>query len=101
MDVVTFRRARIDDLSALVSLERQVFPTPWDADTFDATLEDPRCISVLAMEDDGLAGYCLALDLSSMVHILNLAVHPSWRRKGIARRLVREGRSMRPWASRM
>lgn len=87
---MTFRRARIDDLSALVSLERQVFPTPWDADTFDATLEDPRCISVLAMEDDGLAGYCLALDLSSMVHILNLAVHPSWRRKGIARRLVRE-----------
>ncbi len=87
---MTFRRASTGDLHALVSLERQVFPSPWGADTFDATLEDPRCISALAVEDGGLAGYCLALDLSSTVHILNLAVHPAWRRRGIARRLVRE-----------
>jgi len=37
-----------------------------------------------------VAGYCLAINNANMVHILNLAVHPGKRRRGIARLMVRE-----------
>ena len=66
------------------------FPSPWDEETFLLTLEDERCNSFIAIEDDMVVGYCIALNLSNMVHILNLAVHPDYRRRGIARQLVKE-----------
>ncbi len=66
------------------------FPSPWDKDTFLVTLEDARSNSCVALEEGSVVGYCLALINTNMVHILNLAVHPDFRRRGIAKQLVRE-----------
>jgi ribosomal-protein-alanine N-acetyltransferase len=37
-----------------------------------------------------LLGYCCFWTVFGEVHIMNLAIHPDWRRKGIATRLVEE-----------
>jgi dihydroorotate dehydrogenase electron transfer subunit len=88
MDSVTVRSAFAEDITGIVAVERLSFPSPWDVATFESTLEDQRCLSALAIDGQMVVGYCLALNLTSMVHILNLAVHPDVRRRGIGRRLV-------------
>lgn len=86
-----------DHLHEIMEIERVSFPSPWDEETFAATLEDERCISAVAVDGGMLKGYCLALKLNSMLHILNLAVRPDCRRTGIGRMLI--DRIIRPAAS--
>ncbi|HPP80265.1 MAG TPA: ribosomal protein S18-alanine N-acetyltransferase [Deltaproteobacteria bacterium] len=84
------RHIEHNDLDAVLEVERASFSSPWDRGTFETTLEDSRCIALKVTSGVELAGYCIALDLTSMVHILTLAVHPAWRGRGLGRRLVEE-----------
>lgn len=90
MDSITICKASSENVPDIIKIECISFPSPWDEETFINTLEDERCISAIAVEDGMLVGYCLGLRLTSMVHILNLAVHPHFRRCGVARRLIKE-----------
>ncbi len=90
MDALTVRAALPEDIAEVAAIERMSFPSPWDTQTFATTLEDKRCLSALVFEGDTLVGYCFALCLSSMVHILNLAVRPGYREKGIGKRLIQD-----------
>ncbi|HPJ94586.1 MAG TPA: ribosomal protein S18-alanine N-acetyltransferase [Deltaproteobacteria bacterium] len=90
MDRIIVRTALPEDIADVVAIERRSFTSPWDEETFATTLEDGRSIAILAMDDDVVIGYCIALRLTSMVHVLNLAVHPDRRGKGIGRRLIQE-----------
>jgi dihydroorotate dehydrogenase electron transfer subunit len=90
MDPVVILLATSEHVREIVAIECMSFPSPWDEETFIITLEDTRCNSFVAIEDGLVVGYCLALNLANMVHILNLAVHPEYRRRGIARQLVKE-----------
>jgi dihydroorotate dehydrogenase electron transfer subunit len=90
MDKIDLRPLTPRDLTAVLEVERVSFVSPWDVNTFKSTLEDKRCLSLLARNGPEVVGYCIALDLTSMVHILNLAVHPHWRGRGLGRRLIEE-----------
>jgi dihydroorotate dehydrogenase electron transfer subunit len=90
MDPVIILLATSDHVREIMVIECMSFPSPWDKETFLITLEDERCNSFVAIEDGMIVGYCLALNLADMVHILNLAVHRNYRRRGIARQLVNE-----------
>ena len=58
--------------------------------TFLAILHDRRSYNLTARYDGEIVGYCFSLGMKNMVHLLNLAVHPDFRRRGIARRLLNE-----------
>jgi dihydroorotate dehydrogenase electron transfer subunit len=88
MDAVALYPATSDCLREILKIERISFPSPWDEDTFVSTMGDERCIAIVAVADGMVVGYCISLILTAMVHILNLAVHPDYRRKGTARLLV-------------
>jgi dihydroorotate dehydrogenase electron transfer subunit len=90
MDPVIILLANSDHVREIMVIECMSFPSPWDEKTFLITLEDERCNSCIAIEDGIIVGYCIALNLANMAHILNLAVHPDYRRLGIARQLVKE-----------
>ena len=90
MDPVIILLATSNHVREIMVIERMSFPSPWDEETFLITLEDERCNSFVAIEDGMVVGYCLALNLGNMAHILNLAVHLKYRRRGIARQLVKE-----------
>lgn len=90
MDLVTYCQASIGHLPHILEIERKSFPCPWDVNTFSSTMEDRRCEGIVAIEDEMVVGYCFAISLSNVVHVLNLAVHPCFRRKGIARQLLRD-----------
>ncbi|MDT8272949.1 MAG: ribosomal protein S18-alanine N-acetyltransferase [Desulfomonilia bacterium] len=90
MDAVVITDLSHGDLASIMEIESCSFPSPWELETFIMTLEDPRCICYAARIDGLTIGYCLSLDMKHMLHVLNLAVHPEFRRRGVAKRLISE-----------
>lgn len=82
------RPAGVEDAAALAALERRCFSDPWSAEGFRATLETPGGAGFVAEEDGALVGYVLTLNAGRVAEVLNVAVAPEHRRRGLARRLV-------------
>lgn len=78
------------DLPAVLEIERSSSPSPWKGEFF---LNESRYqySRVLVAEMDGiLAGYLCRWLVTDEIQILNLAVHPQYRRRGIGRALLWE-----------
>ena len=75
----------IGDLPQVIALENQVFANPKPPEVFEHDLH----IYYVARESKMVAGYIGIEHILDEVHIVNLAVHPAYRRRGIAMTLVR------------
>jgi len=77
-------------IAAIAALESAAFSRPWSADSLRAALQDPLS-SFLAAEHNGTTvGYLGLYCVLDEGQITNIAVHPSFRRRGIATALLRE-----------
>ena len=91
-----------DDLDALVGLERRSYPHPWTRANFEGELaasERGRLLVLreAALRSDperGIRGYCALQVYAGEMHLLNLAVAPEWRMRGLGRFLLRLARDM-------
>ena len=82
------RKLRPTDLDAVLEIERG-FNAPWTREMFLQELANTDTSSQLAAEWDGvLRGYILWWYVADEVHIVNVAVHPGFRRRGAARQLL-------------
>lgn len=84
------RPARRADLLDVFQLEKQCFPQPWPYAAFERHIE--AVAFLIAAGPNGIVGYVVG-DLTegfpgSVGHIKDLAVHPDYRRRGIARELL-------------
>ena len=87
---VRIKPATSDQLLDIYRLEQHCFEQPWPYPAFQRQLEAEAFL--VAMEAGALVGYVVG-DLVNgfpgpVGHIKDLAVHPSHRRQGIARRLL-------------
>ena len=83
------------DLDRVVAIEREAFTDPWPRSAFLDLLAQPQVRGVAADASApsaarGLDGYALALVAADEAEILNLAVAPDARRRGIGRALLDE-----------
>ena len=85
---VRLRRLAYSDLPAVISIERRSFPTPWSLAMFVLELSKPAGICLAAEDDDGLIGYLVCARYEDVWHLMNVAIHPDRRRRGIARELI-------------
>jgi ribosomal-protein-alanine N-acetyltransferase len=91
---LVLERAVEDDLDALVAMERRCFTHPWTPRNFqDEIAGRGRVILLRTPTADGQAGrgivaYCVFQVVTDEMHVLNLAVHPDHRGRGLARRLL-------------
>ena len=85
---VTVRRLVYGDLPSVLSIERRSFPAPWSLAMFVLELSKPSGICLAASDDEGLAGYLVCSRYADVWHLMNVAVAPQHRRRGIARRLI-------------
>jgi len=86
---VDLRRLELHDLTAIETIERSSYPTPWSRSMFAGELAKPSSISLGAFAPDGeLVGYLIISRYVDAWHVMNVAVAPEWRRRGIASLLL-------------
>ena len=82
------RRLTYADLPRVVSVERRAFPTPWSLAMFVLELSKPSGICLAAVRERTLVGYCVCSRYDTIWHVMNVAVDPDRRRRGIASALI-------------
>jgi len=90
-DLVIGRYTR-GDLDEILAIERASFPHPWSPEMFDEELNNRLCHIFVARERAGTGGrvvgyVCFWLFLAEM-HLLNIAVDPVSRQRGIGAGLL-------------
>jgi len=79
----------LENLDEVLAIEEVSFRTPWSRAAFHYEIVQnrvARCIGARA--GARLCGYLCLWEIGHEIHITNLAVHPEWRRRGIARGLL-------------
>jgi [ribosomal protein S18]-alanine N-acetyltransferase len=85
------RRLTLQDLDDIVSIENDVYPTPWSRSMFAGELAKPSSLSLGAFDEHWtLIAYLIVSRYDDAWHIMNVAVHPESRRQGVASRLLDE-----------
>jgi ribosomal-protein-alanine acetyltransferase len=91
--VTSIRRADPADLDALASLERVVFGRgAWSPRSLEEELEraGQGRLLLVAADGGGIVGYAALSYNDDFADLLRVAVHPDFRRQGVARRLCDE-----------
>jgi ribosomal-protein-alanine N-acetyltransferase len=76
------------DLQQVYEIERQCFTAPWSIDSFRYELNNRLTILLIASLKGNIVGYVCLRTIVDVTHLLNLAVHPKFRGKGIGTRLL-------------
>jgi ribosomal-protein-alanine N-acetyltransferase len=87
-DNLDIRRLTYSDLPHVIAIERRAFPTPWSLSMFVLELSKPSGICLAAEVDGRLAGYLVCSRYDTVWHLMNVAVDPACRRRGIASGLM-------------
>jgi ribosomal-protein-alanine N-acetyltransferase len=84
------RRLELHDLNEIERIERASYPTPWSRSMFAGELAKPSSLSVGAFdrESGALVGYLVISRYVDAWHVMNVAVAPERRRRGVARTLL-------------
>lgn len=82
------RAAEPDDAVRLEPLERRCFTDPWSEAGLHEMLSSPHVIARVAEHQSTIAGYAFARWVMTTGEIMNLAVAPEQRRRGLARQLL-------------
>jgi [ribosomal protein S18]-alanine N-acetyltransferase len=87
---IDLRRLELHDLNEIERIERASYPTPWSRSMFAGELAKPSSISLGAFdpESGALLGYLVISRYVDAWHVMNVAVAPEERRRGIARTLL-------------
>jgi [ribosomal protein S18]-alanine N-acetyltransferase len=87
---ITIRSLGYSDLPQVISIERRAFPTPWSLAMFVLELSKPSGVCLAALEDRRIVGYLICSRYADVWHLMNIAVDPPARRRGIATALLEE-----------
>ncbi|MCB9531081.1 MAG: ribosomal protein S18-alanine N-acetyltransferase [Myxococcales bacterium] len=82
------RPAGTGDLDAIVAIERASQPSPWPRSLFEDELRRDVAEVTVATVDAAVVGFAVTWVVADEAHVLNVAVAPSARRRGVARSLV-------------
>ena len=85
-------RLQLRDLGAIEEIERRSYPTPWSRSMFASELAKPSsiCLGAFAADEESgeLCGYLIVSRYVDAWHVMNVAVDPDHRGRGIATMLL-------------
>lgn len=76
------------DVPQVAGLERICFADPWSERSVASELDNALSLWLVAMEGEKLIGYVGSQTVMGETDMMNVAVDPDFRRKGIAEKLV-------------
>lgn len=76
------------DMPEVLQAERLSFEHAWTEEHFLVCLRQRNCIGMVAEQGEKVVGFMIYELHKARLHILNFAVHPSWRRAGIGSQMV-------------
>jgi ribosomal-protein-alanine N-acetyltransferase len=85
---VEIRRLTYADLPQVVAIERRAFTTPWSLAMFVLELSKPSGVCLAAEVESELTAYLVCSRYDAVWHLMNVAVDPDRRRRGIATALI-------------
>jgi ribosomal-protein-alanine N-acetyltransferase len=90
MSAIELRRLQMRDLAGIETIERRSYPTPWSRSMFAGELAKPSsiCLGAFDAETEELLGYLIISRYVDAWHVMNVAVAPRHRRRGIATALL-------------
>jgi ribosomal-protein-alanine N-acetyltransferase len=89
-DTFTIRTLGYSDLPQVIAIERRSFPTPWSLSMFVLELSKPSgiCLAAVDSETGRVIGYLVCSRYDLVWHLMNVAVDPAGRRRGVGRQLL-------------
>lgn len=77
-----------DHVAPIAQLEMICFSDPWSENSVASELKNPLALWLTALEEGTVVGYIGSQTVFPEADIMNVAVHPDHRRKGIAQALI-------------
>ncbi len=75
-------------VARVAQLENLCFSDPWSEKSVASELSNPLSLWLVAMEGERLAGYVGSQSVEGEADMMNVAVHPDFRRRGVGETLV-------------
>lgn len=87
---INIRNAELNDLSSIVDIERASYTHPWSENLIRESLSNKNALNFIAYDkfEQKIYGFILNIFLIDELHILNIAVDPAYRRRGIGDMLL-------------
>ena len=75
-------------VAQVAALEKCCFSDPWSENSIRTELSNPLSLWLVALDGATVAGYIGSQSVEGEADMMNVAVHPDYRRQGIGRELV-------------
>ena len=85
MKIIPMTQAHVSSVAALEDL---CFSDPWSENSVASELRNPLSLWLVAVEEETVLGYVGSQTVMGETDMMNVAVHPDHRRRGIARMLI-------------
>ena len=86
--MMRFVNMNADHVAQVAALEKICFSDPWSENSVAYELTNPLACWLVAEEDGVVAGYIGSQTVVGESDMMNVAVHPDFRRRGIAEALI-------------
>jgi len=85
---MTIETMNAGQLAQIAALEKICFSDPWSENSIASELDNKLAHWLVALEGETVAGYIGSQTVMGETDMMNVAVHPDFRRKGIAEALI-------------
>ena len=79
-----------DHVSQVAELEKLCFSDPWSENSVSSELNNPLSLWLVAVDGERVAGYVGSQSVMGESDMMNIAVHPDYRKQGIGTGLILE-----------
>ena len=78
------------DMTEVLDIESACFEFPWTEEDFIRCLRQRNCIGMVAEHEERILGFMIYELHKSRLHVLNFAVHPEFRRRGVGATMLQK-----------
>lgn len=87
MEIIPMNAAHVPNVAAL---EKACFRDPWSEASISGELDNPLSLWLVAVEQGAVVGYIGSQTVLDEADVMNVAVDPAMRRRGVGKALLRE-----------